>query len=291
MPARNAASTIGFQLEALARQDMARPWELIVVDNGSTDETVAITQRWSRSLPSLRVVACDAAGGNRARNAGVRAARADRLLFCDADDVVSAHWVREMSAALDSFDLVGGALDYARLNTAFLQGTRTPLGATELPLGVGHLRYALGSNLGCHRGVFEAIGGFDEAFLNGADEIDFSWRAQYEGFVLGFVPTAVVHYRVRATLGAATRQAFSYAQGGAQLCSKHRALGCLDLTVVDQVKGAIRPLQSLVRVYWLMERRHRWLYAHRAATFAGSIWGLARCEVIPRKDSSPAGNG
>jgi glycosyltransferase involved in cell wall biosynthesis len=281
MPARNATITIEHQLEALARQDTPEPWELVLVDNGSTDQTAAVARRWVDRLRHMRIVSCDLVGINRARNAGIRAAKAERILLCDADDVVSTGWIREMGEALRSVDLVGGAMDYDSLNDSFVQLTMQHVESTELPIS-GNLRYAVGANLGFRRSVFDSLDGFDESFLYGSDDIDFCWRAQYEGFVLGFVPSAVVHRRLRYRLGALARQCFAYANGNALLCAKHRALGRLHLSRADQAKSATSLLKSLVRVYWLAERQHRWLYVRRAATAVGSIWGLVHFDLLSR---------
>ncbi|MET8542306.1 glycosyltransferase family A protein [Kitasatospora sp. NPDC004799] len=65
------------------------PWE-VVVDNRSSDDTVATALRWADRLPDLRVVAAPTrAGINHARNAGATAARGDVLVFCDADDTLA----------------------------------------------------------------------------------------------------------------------------------------------------------------------------------------------------------
>jgi hypothetical protein len=217
---------------------------------------------------------------------GIRAAKGERILLCDADDVVSTGWVREMGEALRSFDVVGGAMDYESLNDSLVQLTMQHVQSTELPISRNHLGYAVGANLGFRRSVFDAIGGFDESFLYGSDDIDFCWRAQYEGFLLGFVPRALVQYRLRHRLGARAKQCFAYANGNALLCAKHRALGRLHLTRADQAKSATLPLKSLVRVYWLTERQHRWLYVRHAATAAGSIWGLVHFDLVPRDTRS-----
>ena len=124
LPARNVARTLEAQLGALSSQELSEPWEVIVVDNGSTDGTSEILARWVDRLPWMSVVTCAQRGTNSARNAGVRAARAERILFCDSDDVVTSGWVRDLSRALDDWDLVGGVTETAMLNESPVQYSR-----------------------------------------------------------------------------------------------------------------------------------------------------------------------
>src|SRR5512140_3870131 len=82
----NAATTLGTQLDALARQSSPVPWELLICDNGSTDATVAVALRYQDRIPGLRVVdASGVRGAGAARNQGAEEARGEWLAFCDAD--------------------------------------------------------------------------------------------------------------------------------------------------------------------------------------------------------------
>ena len=69
----NAAATFGEQLDALAEQAWSEPWELIVADNGSTDETLELVERYRERFNDLHVVdASDRKGAAHARNVGAR---------------------------------------------------------------------------------------------------------------------------------------------------------------------------------------------------------------------------
>src|SRR6059058_4106784 len=89
VPAYNCADTIDVQLAALAEQDYDGRWEVVVVDNRSTDDTADRARRWSDRLPGLRVVdASERQGVSHARNRGIEEARGDLIAICDADDQV-----------------------------------------------------------------------------------------------------------------------------------------------------------------------------------------------------------
>src|SRR4051794_1712486 len=105
LPVRNGDLTLDVQLAALSCQDYSSAWEVILVDNASTDDTQVCARRWEPELPVLRVVAESRVGLNAARNRGVGEARGDLVLLCDADDEVTPGWIREMAAALGTFDL------------------------------------------------------------------------------------------------------------------------------------------------------------------------------------------
>jgi glycosyltransferase involved in cell wall biosynthesis len=117
MPCLNGAATIAIQLEALAAQQWSEPWEVIIADNGSTDATFQIIEQYHDRLPGLRVVnASDKPGSAHARNVGVRAASADRLAFCDVDDMVEPGWVAAMGNALAEHDFVASIVALDKLN-------------------------------------------------------------------------------------------------------------------------------------------------------------------------------
>ena len=97
-------------------------FEVVVVDNRSTDGSRGIAERWRPRIPGLRVVdAPSRAGAAHARNVGVAAARGSSILFCDVDDVVSETWVADMSEALLTVDVASGWLSFERLNPPHLR--------------------------------------------------------------------------------------------------------------------------------------------------------------------------
>ena len=109
IPAFNAEKTIDAQLEALSRQSWSGGWEVIVADNGSTDDTAEHVAHWEARLPGFRVVDASARrGAGHARNVGARAARGDYLLFVDADDVVQPGWLASMAEAAGRHPLIAG---------------------------------------------------------------------------------------------------------------------------------------------------------------------------------------
>lgn len=224
IPARNAAPWLPEQLEGLAEQAYTGAWEVIVADNGSTDETRAVAEAWRGRLPVRVVDASHQPGVSVARNAGARQARGATLLFIDADDMVAPGWLQAMAAAAGRFDGWGGRLDETTLNDPrhlAWRGVRLQTGLTE-----GFLPHPQGANCGVRATAYAAIGGFDEQFCRGGgDDVEFFWRLQLAGYDVGFVPEAVVRYRHRGGLRALARQQFRYGRATAQLYREFARFG------------------------------------------------------------------
>jgi glycosyltransferase involved in cell wall biosynthesis len=196
VPVRNAEAWFPAQLEALARQRYRGSWDVLVADNGSTDDTVALARSWADRLP-LRVVDASARPGiNAARNIASGEAVGDLLAFCDGDDLVGEGWLAALVDAAQWYDLVGGRLDEESLNPSGAPfRPRMPPGA--LPVALDFLPFAVGANLAIWADVLEDLGGFDERFLLGNDDVELSFRAQVHGRRLGYAADAVVSYRHR----------------------------------------------------------------------------------------------
>lgn len=216
IPCLNGADTIASQLEALALQQWSGAWEVIVSDNGSTDNSLAIAEQYKECLPNLKVV--DAAakrGASYARNAGIAAASSDTFLFCDADDEVAVGWLASLAESLDKYDFVTGSLEFKKLNEPWRvqkhQDKQQELPGTsqEPPF----FPWGNGANFGCTRLVIDTIGGFDESVLF-TEDVEFSWRAQQAGFALYFTPNATVHYRLRHGWIANYIQSLNWAKSG-----------------------------------------------------------------------------
>lgn len=270
IPARNAGRALGAQLTSLT-QSCGCNCEIIVVDNMSTDDTAAV----AAAYPGVQVLSCPTLGASAARNCGIRATSGDKILVCDADDVVSAGWYSAMSAALDSHDVVGGPLDWDTLNDPFVRTTRKNLFEHELPLGFG-IRSPIGANMGFRRAVFDAIDGFDEAFMHGADETDFCYRASAHGFTIGFVPDAVVAYRLRSNAREAARQSASYTSALAQFRAKH----AIHQPWKSKVLRTMHHCWAVASIWRCLTRAGRFEYAQNLASARAAVSGYRRYGIM-----------
>lgn len=276
IPMRDAEMWIGAQLEALAAQELDRAWEVIVVDNASTDGSVAVVETWRDRLPHLQVVSAPfAPSAAMVRNVGMFAARGRLLAFSDADDAVSPGWLASIVDGLSHSDLVSGPVDVTSFNaeSPLTWGVESRHG---LPVAYGFLPFIPGCNGGIRREVFEALGGFD-GYAPVREDVDISWRAQLAGFTLASVRGAVVRRRLRSTSAALFRQHLGYGMSGAGLYRRFRSAGMARSTVSE----ALKELGFLVlRSYRLRDRGFRRFWVAVAGHRAGQILGSLRYRVL-----------
>ena len=279
---RNAEATLGVQLEALAREPRHAEWDVVLCDNGSTDSTLTIAQRYRRLLPNLRVVSADERPGPaHARNVGAASTEAPWLAFVDADDEIAPGWVTAMRSALDGHAFVAGRFEGTRLNSAAVVRSRPLQQADGLQdCGIGpRLPHAGAGNMGIHREVFDAVGGFD-AELGCLEDTDFCWRVQLSGVPLVFWPDAVVHVRLRSTMRRMWGQGRAYGAATAELEHRYAAVTSADLPAggspaaapaggsgrLRGLAGMLTPGALIWRAGWHVgHRSHRASVARRAS--------------------------
>lgn len=206
-------------LEALAVQrDPGVDWEILVLDNGSTDGTAG----WLRGeimprLPRLRLIESPVnlgfCGGN---NRLVAEASGDAVAFLNNDTRPRPEWLAALVDALAAappdvaavsgkiVDWEGDRLDFGRGvmtfdGHAFQLDFRRPLGRARVPAAGEELFFACGGNMLIRRESFLAAGGFDEAYFAYLEDVDLGWRLWSGGERVVFVPDAVVHHRSSAT--------------------------------------------------------------------------------------------
>jgi len=193
IPALDAADTIGRQIRAVLgdRDDNV---ELVLVDNGSTDDTLEVMRAATEGHDRITIVEEPRRGVNRARNAGIAATDAPLVLLCDADDEIEPGWIAELVTALDSVDLVGGAARPVDREGATLGASILPDRDTAFDWWIPS---PLGASCGLHRAIWEGIGGFDDRLSGGGDEQDFFLRAQIDGATFTWAERAIVRYTQR----------------------------------------------------------------------------------------------
>jgi O-antigen/teichoic acid export membrane protein/glycosyltransferase involved in cell wall biosynthesis len=275
IPARNAASTIGAQLEALARQDWTGSWEVVIVDNGSTDDTVAAVEGFADRLPAVRIVSARARSSiPYARNRGVDAARGRLIAFCDADDEVGEGWLAAVASGLERYGAVGTPRDHMRLNEAWVRASREPPPTNALHDNwyPPYLPHTAAGGMAVRRELHEAIGGFDES-LSSCEDNDYCFRLQLRGVELGTVQGAVYHYRFRDTIGGIFRQAYWYSEQNARVQRMYRTR---DAELPRRWTWPVKNLPALLKALPGVMRkggraRFAWLLGWELGRLRGSI--------------------
>ena len=278
VPVHNAAKFVGEQLAALADQDVDGTWEVVVVDDGSTDDVRAAVTAWTDRLPALRLTPLRAqCGASAARNRGAEAAAGRLLLYCDADDVVAPGWLAAMAGAAREADLVGGYVDGSVLNPPEAAHRRRPYPSDRLPALLDFLPYATSANFGIDAASLAELGGWNEDYWVGGDA-ELCWRAQLAGHTLAFVPDAVVHYRYRDTTAGAVRQQYAWGQADPMLYRDFRAAGCRRRPWGRMAGSAAKAVVSTPALLAGEAARGRWL--RRTALLAGRAVGSARARTL-----------
>lgn len=266
IPAYNAADTLGEQLDMLNAQDYDGDWEIVVANNGSTDQTAEVVQNYQHSMPNLRLVHVPMRQNRSyARNMGVQEARGDAFLFCDADDVVTPGWVSALAKALEKHDVVIGPVETHTLSRLSPREPYYHPRSLKEPY-LNFLPVALSCNCAISREAFEAVGGFSEEFPREQD-VDLSWRLQLHGYSIHIAPAALVYYRHRGTPGAIWKQAVECGEAEVNLFRHFAAYGMPRPSVKEvlrRYKGLIRRVprlwdaQPFARVVWLRQVGFCW---------------------------------
>lgn len=197
IPAYNAADTIGETLASLHKQ-IFLDWEAIVVNDGSTDDTIDVVNKWAAQDERILLVQQANGGANAARNAGMKRARFDWVLFLDADDWLLPEHLQRMTAVL-SHDPSLDAVHCGWMRVA-LDGQVIP---AEPCYESGDLfgvfaRRPTFPPFAClmRRSIVEAIGGWDISFQS-CQEWDLWQRFSRTGARFGVTHEALGHYRMR----------------------------------------------------------------------------------------------
>jgi glycosyltransferase involved in cell wall biosynthesis len=277
VPCRNGARYIADMFDALKKQDFQGPWEVIFVDNGSTDGSGAIAAARAANL-DLKLVNANARGSVcYARNAGVRTAAGDKILFLDVDDQIDAHYISAMASALDSHDFVTSRVDSITLNSEWVRAAHGPPWQADGIMVFFDFLPAAGANIGLRRWLYEALGGFDEEF-SASEDIALSWKAQLsQAATIHFVPDAVYRYRYRVSLLELYRQSRSWGFSNTLLFRRFREYGMPGRSL----KSAAREWAEVVRL--LFRARNRTMLAPavvRLGYCVGRLSGSLRHRVV-----------
>jgi GT2 family glycosyltransferase len=158
------------------------------------------------------------------RNAGVRAARGDVIVFTDAGCTPDGGWLEKLTAPLRAAEAGTEAEEYVTAGStrAAAEGVDPygELGAGRSRAG-GYLNECPTINMAFRRAAFDAVGGFDENFAYGSD-IDFTWRLRDAGYRILAVPDAVIRHDW-GTWRRQLKRAYSYGKARARLYRKHKS--------------------------------------------------------------------
>ena len=213
----NGARTIRDSLDGLARIEYPN-FEIIVVDDGSTDDTAEIVRGYD-----VRLLRTPNRGLSSARNIGLEAATGEIVAYLDDDAYPDPHWLQYLASTFASSKHVGvggpnvcppadGRVAHCVANA--------PGGPVHVLLSDRVAEHIPGCNMAFRREALTAIGGFDPRFRVAGDDVDICWRLQAQGWTLGFHPAAMVWHHRRNSVRAYWKQQRGYGRAEALLKRK-----------------------------------------------------------------------
>lgn len=215
---RNRCAALAPCLEQLRRIHLpAEQWEAVIVDNGSTDGTRALLERFSQEVPfRVTVVVLDQPGLGRARNAGIAAAKGDILAFTDDDCYVDPNFLSSISQILRSNDVgcIGGRILLHDPTDAPVTIKVDETVEVLEPFSFVEAGFIHGANMAVKREVIDRLGGFDANLGGGnpigGEDVDFFARASQTGFRVGYFPQPLVYHHHQRKPGSEIHKLKSY---------------------------------------------------------------------------------
>jgi glycosyltransferase involved in cell wall biosynthesis len=246
----NGAATLAECLQGLGRLQYP-DYEVIVVDDGSTDDSAAIARAYDVSL-----IRTENRGLSAARNTALEAAAGEVVAYIDDDGRPDPHWLDYLVLGLRS----GAHAGVGGPNLPVPGDGLVAEGVANAPGGPAHVlisdtvaEHIPGCNMAFRRDRLIAIGGFDSQFRVAGDDVDVCWRLQARGWTLGFHSTAVVWHHRRGSVRGFLRQQRGYGRAEALLerkwPEKYNTPGHLTWTGRLYGRGSTRALRRS-RIYY-----------------------------------------
>jgi len=206
IPTHNRSQSLLQTLKSIGQLEYPQDeLEVIVVDDGSADDTPDVLGKFSQRAPfPFRYVKQTNGGVSSARNIGIKMARGEVLVFTDDDCIVSSHWLKNLTGYLNSKDIgiVGGPENIPETGSLLSRCAgyivNSFIGAAGLFKGEGVRLgrfYPKGCNMALPKRVLFQVGLFDEKLMPGED-VELAYRIRKAGYKIKYAPYApVVHQR------------------------------------------------------------------------------------------------
>lgn len=249
IPAYNAEKTIADCLVAIQKQDWGPDSEVILVNDGSTDNTAAI----AAAFPGVKVITTPNGGAARATNLGIEAARNDIVVSVDSDALLDQGWPQRVVPWFDD-PQVGAVCGYVKCASTSLvgrvMGYHLELRMDRSPTYVGKFG---STNTAYRRSALLEVGMLDEQVKIGYD-VDLTRNLRAAGYKLVREKSASCRHFSKDSLKSFCRQQYQFAYFRLKLIKKHKRAhdGATDLSMILQVPfvAAVTLAAVLAALLW-----------------------------------------
>jgi GT2 family glycosyltransferase len=220
IPAYNAGKTIYDCLRSLENQSAAENYEVIVVDDGSTDNTKSII----KNFRNVRLIEQQHMGPAAARNLGAKNSTGEIFMFTDADCVLNKDWISRMAEPFKNSEISGAQGSYkTEQKSAVARFAQLEIEERYDRMKSRKSIDFIGSYSAAYRkDVFLKVGGFDESFpMASGEDPELSFKLAESGHKMVFVPEAIVYHKHPESLEKYLKQKFWRAYWRIPLYKKH----------------------------------------------------------------------
>ncbi len=312
----NSADVLGHCLEQLQAQDYAN-YEVVVVDDGSQDDTLQVAERASTHGELTIVRSPRNRGCPHARNLGLAHATGEIVAFIDADGFAAPSWLRHLVAAFAADETIGGVAStvFFAANPLVINGAGGTVNrqgwAADLSMNESYERaelasealYPMGCGMAVRRSAVERVGPFDDRMLNYYDDVDYGMRLWRAGYRVIVAEEAWVDHDFGHSGGSSTRKQLLCERHRIRVVLKHaslRSLGRWALHEAGAIAGAAmsRRCLKLRAIGWnachlpsvLSSRRHLHAAPRPPVRLIDPSWGDAFPVGVPLRGTPRPGS-
>ena len=215
IPVYNRPKEIDELLESLTKQDFSEDFEVLVIEDGSTEKSDEIVERYTSNL-NLKYFFKENSGAGASRNFGMQKASGNYFIILDSDVIVPNQYLLEVKKALENnFTDAFGGPDAAHKNFTVLQKAINYSMTSVLTTGgIRGKKQAVGKfqprsfNLGLSKKAFEKTQGFSQ--MKNGEDIDLTFRLWENGFETQLIEKAFVYHKRRSTIQQFFKQTYGF---------------------------------------------------------------------------------